>query len=174
MLRWLLPIGLHAHFSLNQNLIMPNKFPFRKFRLCAALSLVAVSGCAVHLPPTPASDPADPHAPEAASAPLRPTLLATSRTFVSPHADDREQRAKRMDMSKMKEGTRQHDMAGMSHQGHDMTSMVPNDKPKPAANGESFYTCPMHPEIHEAGPGQCPQCGMTLARKPAASEGTKP
>ena len=24
------------------------------------------------------------------------------------------------------------------------------------------YTCPMHPEIHQPGPGQCPKCGMTL------------
>ena len=153
---------------------MPNKFPFQKIRLCAALSVVALSGCAVHLPPAPASHPANPHAPAAATAPLRPTLLATSRTFVSPRADDREQKAKQMDMNKMKKGTMQHDMAGMSHQGHDMNSMSPNEKPKPAANTESFYTCPMHSEIHEAAPGQCPQCGMTLVRKSAASEGAKP
>jgi P-type Cu+ transporter len=24
------------------------------------------------------------------------------------------------------------------------------------------YTCPMHPEVHEAGPGSCPKCGMAL------------
>ncbi|MGD9724346.1 MAG: heavy metal-binding domain-containing protein [Pirellulales bacterium] len=24
------------------------------------------------------------------------------------------------------------------------------------------YTCPMHPEVHAAQPGQCPKCGMTL------------
>ncbi|MFQ5661404.1 MAG: copper-translocating P-type ATPase [Gammaproteobacteria bacterium] len=31
----------------------------------------------------------------------------------------------------------------------------------PATTG-SFYTCPMHPEIKQAGPGSCPECGMTL------------
>ncbi len=27
---------------------------------------------------------------------------------------------------------------------------------------ESFYTCPMHPEIRQKGPGSCPICGMAL------------
>ncbi|MBI3996436.1 MAG: heavy metal translocating P-type ATPase [Candidatus Omnitrophica bacterium] len=27
---------------------------------------------------------------------------------------------------------------------------------------ETLYTCPMHPEIHQRGPGTCPICGMTL------------
>ncbi len=26
----------------------------------------------------------------------------------------------------------------------------------------AVYTCPMHPEIHQIGPGQCPICGMAL------------
>src|SRR5271168_5011409 len=25
-----------------------------------------------------------------------------------------------------------------------------------------IYTCPMHPQIRQAGPGNCPICGMTL------------
>ena len=24
------------------------------------------------------------------------------------------------------------------------------------------YTCPMHPEVHQIGPGTCPKCGMAL------------
>jgi rubrerythrin len=28
------------------------------------------------------------------------------------------------------------------------------------------YTCPMHPEIVRAAPGNCPICGMALVRKP--------
>jgi Cu+-exporting ATPase len=24
------------------------------------------------------------------------------------------------------------------------------------------YTCPMHPEIRQIGPGNCPKCGMAL------------
>jgi hypothetical protein len=26
----------------------------------------------------------------------------------------------------------------------------------------TIYTCPMHPQIHQVGPGNCPICGMTL------------
>lgn len=127
------------------------------------------------LPPAPVSNPADPNAPAAATAPLRPTLLATSRTFVSPRADDREEKAKQMDMSKMKEGAMSHDMSGMSHQGHDMSGMKMSPAPSaPAASGPAYFTCPMHPEIHEAGPGQCPECGMTLVKKSGAPEGAKP
>ncbi len=30
---------------------------------------------------------------------------------------------------------------------------------------ESFYTCPMHPEIHQHKPGSCPKCGMALEKE---------
>ena len=33
--------------------------------------------------------------------------------------------------------------------------------PKPAPAG-TIYTCPMHPQIRQVGPGTCPICGMTL------------
>ena len=29
-------------------------------------------------------------------------------------------------------------------------------------SGETFYICPMHPEIRQKGPGSCPKCGMAL------------
>ena len=29
---------------------------------------------------------------------------------------------------------------------------------------DSFYSCPMHPESRQGGPGTCPKCGMTLQR----------
>lgn len=29
----------------------------------------------------------------------------------------------------------------------------------------SYYTCPMHPEVHSDQPGKCPKCGMTLVKK---------
>ena len=34
--------------------------------------------------------------------------------------------------------------------------------PKPAAQKGVIYTCPMHPEIRQEGPGSCPICGMAL------------
>ncbi|HSH37362.1 MAG TPA: heavy metal-binding domain-containing protein [Chthoniobacterales bacterium] len=39
-----------------------------------------------------------------------------------------------------------------------------------AANADAMYTCPMHPEVRQKGPGKCPKCGgMALApeNKPA-------
>src|SRR4030095_1599741 len=37
-------------------------------------------------------------------------------------------------------------------------------KPVPAAEAPpgAIFTCPMHPEIRQAGPGSCPICGMAL------------
>jgi hypothetical protein len=26
----------------------------------------------------------------------------------------------------------------------------------------TVYTCPMHPEVRQVGPGHCPKCGMAL------------
>jgi P-type Cu+ transporter len=35
----------------------------------------------------------------------------------------------------------------------------------PAAPADAIYTCPMHPEIEQIGPGACPKCGMDLEPK---------
>ncbi len=29
---------------------------------------------------------------------------------------------------------------------------------------ENTYTCPMHPEVVQEGPGDCPKCGMQLMK----------
>jgi Cu+-exporting ATPase len=44
--------------------------------------------------------------------------------------------------------------------------------PKPAEpiTAASIYTCPMHPEIRQAGPGACPICGMALEPVVALAE----
>src|SRR3979490_2916233 len=39
---------------------------------------------------------------------------------------------------------------------------------KPLADG-TIYTCPMHPQIRQVGPGSCPICGMAL--EPAEATG---
>jgi Cu+-exporting ATPase len=31
--------------------------------------------------------------------------------------------------------------------------------------GKALYTCPMHPEVEQDHPGDCPQCGMALEPK---------
>jgi len=40
----------------------------------------------------------------------------------------------------------------------------------PAATKDSRYTCPMHPEIIQPGPGSCPKCGMALEPVDAFAE----
>jgi Cu+-exporting ATPase len=35
-------------------------------------------------------------------------------------------------------------------------------EPEPAAPAGAIYTCPMHPEVRQVGPGSCPICGMAL------------
>jgi P-type Cu+ transporter len=40
----------------------------------------------------------------------------------------------------------------------------------PAAAPGAIYTCPMHPEIRQEGPGHCPICGMALEPVLATSE----
>ncbi|MDI1264110.1 MAG: YHS domain-containing protein, partial [bacterium] len=37
-----------------------------------------------------------------------------------------------------------------------------DNKPKAAAPEGAIYTCPMHPQIRQVGPGSCPICGMAL------------
>jgi FtsP/CotA-like multicopper oxidase with cupredoxin domain len=46
-------------------------------------------------------------------------------------------------------------------------TMAPATKPstKPATTQTSLYTCPMHKEIVQAGPGRCPKCNMVLVPK---------
>lgn len=46
----------------------------------------------------------------------------------------------------------------------------PEEQPAAAAAGTS-YTCPMHPEVRQVGPGACPKCGMAL--EPVSPGGEK-
>src|SRR5262249_3503045 len=45
-------------------------------------------------------------------------------------------------------------------------------EPEPVAEGTT-YTCPMHPQIRQVGPGLCPICGMALEPEVAGTE-TRP
>lgn len=42
------------------------------------------------------------------------------------------------------------------------SSSSPVDLAVASEDDEAFYTCPMHPEIRQKGPGSCPICGMAL------------
>ncbi|MFW5846176.1 MAG: heavy metal translocating P-type ATPase, partial [Planctomycetota bacterium] len=41
-----------------------------------------------------------------------------------------------------------------------------SDRDTHSASADATYTCPMHPEVRQQGPGSCPECGMAL--EPAA------
>src|SRR5258706_13077342 len=44
----------------------------------------------------------------------------------------------------------------------DPVKYLDTNKPKAAAPEGAIYTCPMHPQIRQVGPGSCPICGMAL------------
>ena len=44
----------------------------------------------------------------------------------------------------------------------DPESFLKPKEPAPPAPAGTIYTCPMHPEIRQEGPGSCPICGMAL------------
>ena len=50
-------------------------------------------------------------------------------------------------------------------------SVAPSRAPVP---GGTIYTCPMHPEIRQTGPGTCPICGMALEPELAGETGPNP
>ena len=61
-----------------------------------------------------------------------------------------------------------HDHSGQGHHDHradgkaDPEQYLGNSKPKTAVPEGTIYTCPMHPQIRQVGPGNCPICGMAL------------
>jgi Cu+-exporting ATPase len=53
----------------------------------------------------------------------------------------------------------------LAHKDHDHAA----ESGQKAASAKT-YTCPMHPEVREDKPGECPECGMKL--EPATEEAT--
>jgi len=45
-----------------------------------------------------------------------------------------------------------------------------NASEAPESDEKAIYTCPMHPEIRQVGPGSCPKCGMALEPVDAGAE----
>ncbi|MGE0340438.1 MAG: heavy metal translocating P-type ATPase [Xanthobacteraceae bacterium] len=44
----------------------------------------------------------------------------------------------------------------------DPEKYLAGEKPKENVPAATIYTCPMHPEVRQVGPGSCPICGMAL------------
>jgi P-type Cu+ transporter len=45
---------------------------------------------------------------------------------------------------------------------HGHKDSIHRHSPAGAATSGAMYTCPMHPEVRQRGPGSCPKCGMAL------------
>jgi P-type Cu+ transporter len=54
----------------------------------------------------------------------------------------------------------------------DPKAYLDKTKPKPDVPEGTIYTCPMHPQIRQVGPGNCPICGMTLEPEVASLDAT--
>jgi len=58
---------------------------------------------------------------------------------------------------------------------HTHTHGTPHAPGAPPAPPGTIYTCPMHPEVRQIGPGACPLCGMALEpAEPTAEAGPNP
>jgi Cu+-exporting ATPase len=58
--------------------------------------------------------------------------------------------------------------------GHDHAAHTHGTAPAAAPEG-ALYTCPMHPDVRQVGPGSCPICGMALEPMlPTADAGPEP
>ncbi len=44
----------------------------------------------------------------------------------------------------------------------DVTDVTSAESTQSPVSAPGEYTCPMHPEVREAGPGSCPKCGMAI------------
>ena len=48
------------------------------------------------------------------------------------------------------------------HRHHSLHVPRPSAAPPAPPTADTVYTCPMHPEVRQSGPGHCPKCGMAL------------
>jgi Cu+-exporting ATPase len=46
--------------------------------------------------------------------------------------------------------------------------------PEAKTEPQGEYTCPMHPEVKQTGPGSCPKCGMALEPREVTAEDSNP
>lgn len=53
---------------------------------------------------------------------------------------------------------------------HSCCSSHSGDDKSDTGRPDAIYTCPMHPEVRQVGPGDCPKCGMALEPVEATAE----
>lgn len=110
--------------------------------LQCTLLLVAVVSCVTTAAPVAAQSPASPDA-ATAEAPEGSSVFAKSEASSDEHG----------------EHAGAHGHKPGASQGH-----AESHAPSETGQGDqaTMYTCPMHPEIRQQGPGRCPKCGMAL------------
>ena len=114
----------------------------RKLFILAIALLLA--GCAGTAPPKrPDNHPANPDAPEAPLSPRSQTLVKKA------HGSEGGKQGQETKADSRSKG----DAQTMPEQGPGI-----------------IYVCPMHAEVIQAKPGECPKCGMELAPKAAVKE----
>jgi Cu+-exporting ATPase len=52
--------------------------------------------------------------------------------------------------------------------------LAPVEREEPASRDTREYTCPMHPEVRQVGPGSCPICGMALEPSAPTADADSP
>jgi Cu+-exporting ATPase len=79
-------------------------------------------------------------------------------------------------LEKFKANPSQYTQPVKAHEGccHGHHKPAPTTQPA-AGSKDVIYTCPMHPEVRQVGPGTCPKCGMALEPENIAeSDGADP
>jgi hypothetical protein len=147
---------------------------FRSYFAAASLVFYS-SGCASSQIPSDAQHPASPEAPqapflpvgEALSEPIEPEPMAANAAEAHSHGRDGAPETTRADPSDSHP-----DASHAGHSGPASMSSAPSTghpaghgSPAPATQADQEadrWTCPMHPEVIQSGPGKCPKCGMKL------------
>lgn len=66
-----------------------------------------------------------------------------------------------------------HSHAGV-HESHGATGSASGAHAGAQPQTAAVYTCPMHPEVSQPGPGRCPKCGMDLVLKTGGASAPQP
>jgi len=68
-----------------------------------------------------------------------------------------------LERARAREAKKKEEAAGGCHHGHGASARAGQAAAKGSGSADTrTYTCPMHPEIRQVGPGDCPICGMAL------------
>jgi hypothetical protein len=126
-----------------------------KARTCLASVLpLFLLGCTSTPPPRPAAlDPSNPNNAES------PPIAGASASAPEPAPDVTHEHhhgsSSGMDMNMSSGGMNLPSGPTPGGDGGSPTSSATD-------GGAAVYTCPMHPDVRQPGPGRCPKCGMTL------------